>query len=364
MQKGVFHNWLRWLADVSLLAAIHCDAFRIAPIAYLAAARWHLVGKRVRARGRLAPLLSRSPLAYTYWSLKAGQRADSDRVARPVPAIVAIMLPGRPDLLAASLRNLSAQGVAAVVAGDPVAAAAAIDWTAQPWLLPMAAGDILAPGAAAAYQAAMGGTAAGLIYADDDTFDRWGRRTAPHFKPDWNSELLDQYDYLTGACVLRCDRQSLTDLAGKPDWPAILVREAAHRHGACHLHQVLHHRRERPALPQATAPLQPKSPLPRVSVIVPTRNRVDLLRTCLNGLWATDYPELEILVIDNDSDDPATLAYLDSLDPARAQVLRHPGPFNYSGLTRITLPSRTTMWTCACASTSAAGSRCTNPAQC
>ena len=65
-------------------------------------------------------------------------------------------------------------------------------------------------------------------------------------------------------------------------------------------------------------------------MIVPTRNRVDLLRTCLEGVIRTQYPEIEIIVVDNDSDDPATLTYLAELDPTKVRVLRHPGPFNYS----------------------------------
>jgi GT2 family glycosyltransferase len=39
-----------------------------------------------------------------------------------------------------------------------------------------------------------------------------------------------------------------------------------------------------------------------------------------------------VIVVDNDSDDPATLAYLASLEPARVRVLRHPGTFNYSAI--------------------------------
>ncbi|WP_139150028.1 glycosyltransferase family 2 protein, partial [Sphingobium yanoikuyae] len=72
--------------------------------------------------------------------------------------------------------------------------------------------------------------------------------------------------------------------------------------------------------------------LPPLSVIVPTRNRVDLLRTCLDGVAAAHYPQANVIVMDNDSDDPETLAYLAALDPARHQVLRHSGAFNYSAI--------------------------------
>lgn len=334
MQKGVFQNWLRWLANGALLVAIHLDAFRMAPISYLAAARWYLVRKRVRARGRLAPLLSRSPRAYTYWSLREQAADGQPHAATEGPPIVALVTPLAVDAehLQATLESLEAEGVAAVLAADPGEAAAAIDWQAQPWILPIQAGDQLAQGAAAAYRAAIAQSPARAIYADDDTFDRWGRRTAPHFKPDWNSELLGQFDYLTGACLVRCNRENLLDLREEPDWPAALVCNAAQESGAYHLHRVLHHRKRRPAPPAKASPLCPTPPLPRVSIIVPTRNRLDLLRTCLNGISSTEYPELEVLVVDNDSDDPATLSYLASLDSGRIRVIRHPGAFNYSAI--------------------------------
>lgn len=65
---------------------------------------------------------------------------------------------------------------------------------------------------------------------------------------------------------------------------------------------------------------------------MPTRNGLDLLRTCLKGVARTDYPDIEVIVVDNGSDDPATLAYLQALDPVRHRVLRAPGPFNFSAL--------------------------------
>ena len=60
--------------------------------------------------------------------------------------------------------------------------------------------------------------------------------------------------------------------------------------------------------------------------------RVDLLQTCLNGIAATGYPDIEVIVVDNDSDDPQTLDFLAGLDPARHRVLRHEGAFNYSAI--------------------------------
>ena len=72
-------------------------------------------------------------------------------------------------------------------------------------------------------------------------------------------------------------------------------------------------------------------PRPRVTAIVPTRDRVDLLRTCVESLSRTDWPDLELIVCDNDSRDPAALAYLRELEASgRARVLPCPGPFDFA----------------------------------
>ena len=75
-------------------------------------------------------------------------------------------------------------------------------------------------------------------------------------------------------------------------------------------------------------------PAPLVSVLVPTRNQLPLLQRCVDGvLDETDYPNVELWVIDNRSDDPATLAYLDAIDRRPAvTVLRHDADFNYAAI--------------------------------
>jgi GT2 family glycosyltransferase len=73
-------------------------------------------------------------------------------------------------------------------------------------------------------------------------------------------------------------------------------------------------------------------PAPLVSVIIPTRNHLGLLRTSVEGVRRAAYPRLETVVIDNDSDDPGTLDYLSTLEREGMMVLRMPGAFNYSAL--------------------------------
>ena len=326
------------IAGSLLVASVHLDAFRFNPRAYLTAVKWWVLRKRVRARGQFAPLLGQSSKAYMLWALRQewGNRNGSPH--GQAPPIIALIAPGTNEAaLAETLQSIAVEGVPAVLIrankpDDVIAAAAGIDWSANPWLLPLQAGDRLAPGAASAYRAAMTEPPVNAIYADDDQLDRWGRRSAPHFKPDWNSELLQHFDYLTGACIIHASREDLLAVAGKSDWASRLVKHAAAQSGAKHVRKMLHHRTMRLAPPSAVASLATVNDLPPVTVIVPTRNRVDLLRTCLDGLAATRYSDIEVIVVDNDSDDPATLAYLASLDPMRARVLRHPGPFNYSAI--------------------------------
>jgi GT2 family glycosyltransferase len=73
---------------------------------------------------------------------------------------------------------------------------------------------------------------------------------------------------------------------------------------------------------------------PKVSVIIPSRDRPDLLRACIAGLQLhTDYPDLEILIVDNGSVLPEAVALLDQLRRFPAiSVLSEPGPFNHSRL--------------------------------
>jgi len=328
------------LANALLLTRIHFDAFRLTPVAYLKAARWWIVGKRVRARGQLAPLLSQSPKAYMLWGLRDEQVDRGPSPQGQLPIIVALLDVSGVDAvnggaLDATLQSLDEDGVPALLIGadfarDLSSAQAAIDWNAAPWLMPIAAGDIFAPCAAAAYRAAITCDALSLLYADDDQLDRWGRRTDPHFKPDWNSELFRHFDYLTGSCIVRGKKESLRLASDTADWAARLVEHATQVGDVRHVRRVLHHRHLRASAPVALPPTVLSGDRPSITIIIPTRNRVDLLRTCLEGVASTAYPRLDVIVIDNGSDDPETLDYLATLETSHIRVMRHPGPFNYS----------------------------------
>ena len=75
---------------------------------------------------------------------------------------------------------------------------------------------------------------------------------------------------------------------------------------------------------------------PTLSVIIPTRNRLELLRRCLQTIApACSRNGAEIIVVDNDSSEPAMLDFLAAIDGRSARILRVPGPFNFARLNNI-----------------------------
>lgn len=313
-----------------LKLAIHLDAARLSPRLWLTALWWRLLGKRVRSRAQFGPLLSASSRAYQLWL-----QSESKVVTTYVPAEpVIVALVGEGQGRDETVRSATAEGLR-VLCAESIADVAEQKCDAPLWLMWLEAGDLLADGAGAAYRTAAATTPhARVIYADDDVIDTRGRRTCPHFKPGWNPELLRHHDYVTGAAIVQVDATEF--------WAALvqgtvagLVPMAIARalpQETVRLPHVLHHRRTRPMPTAPCVPERNDGRLPNLSVIIPTRNRLDLLRNCIGGLARTDYPNMEVIIVDNGSDDPAALQYLAELDPARFLVLRDDGPFNYSRL--------------------------------
>lgn len=219
-----------------------------------------------------------------------------------------------------------------------------------------------------------------VLYADEDRLDSDGRRHMPRFKPLWSPELLATHDMLGQPCFYRLSL--LRRLGGpRPEYGPAMGWDLALRATAAttpdriiHLPAVLCHGRDG-AQPERQdgyqesgeralrdwlaaeglgaaelrpAPLHPSAwqiiyplptELPSVSIIIPTRDRPELLRACCTGLLQmTDWPadRLEVLVVDNGSTDPEALALLGQLaeDP-RMRVLSAPGPFNYPRLNNL-----------------------------
>jgi GT2 family glycosyltransferase/glycosyltransferase involved in cell wall biosynthesis len=83
----------------------------------------------------------------------------------------------------------------------------------------------------------------------------------------------------------------------------------------------------------------PEPDLPSVSIIIPTKDRLDLLEPCLTSIEdLTLYPraKLEIVVVDNGSEGPDTLRYLRlAAEGGAIRLLRDAGAFNYARLNNL-----------------------------
>jgi GT2 family glycosyltransferase len=74
--------------------------------------------------------------------------------------------------------------------------------------------------------------------------------------------------------------------------------------------------------------------MPLVSIIIPTRDKAGILKACVESIrHGTDYAAWEILIVDNGSIEPQTLAWFEEVQhDARIQVVSFAGPFNYSAI--------------------------------
>ncbi len=217
-----------------------------------------------------------------------------------------------------------------------------------------------------------------FLYTDEDKISDAGERQQPHFKPDWNPELLRAVNYLCHLSVY--DRQLVQEtgnlrqgLDGAQDYDFVLRATAQlQEHEIHHLPEILYHWRlakgstaggadnksyaakaGEKALTDAMCSTTPgcsitageypttyrvdypiPNPQPLVSIIIPTRNAGQLVEQCINSIIKkTTYSNYEILIVDNGSTDKASIDYFRMLDQESvARILPLDIPFNYSRL--------------------------------
>lgn len=198
------------------------------------------------------------------------------------------------------------------------------------------AGDLLAPHALFALVESAD-PEIDLVYADEDRLAPTGRE-APFFKSGWSPEELASHPYVAGAAAFR--RELLVE-AGPSCGTALdherLLRLAP---GLCHVRHVpdvLLHRRadDAPAFrsPRGLPSWEPAR-LPRVAVVIPTKDKATLLAACLASLEAhPNRAELELVVVDDGSREEDARALLRALaERPRCQVLRWDRSFNWSAV--------------------------------
>ncbi len=241
-----------------------------------------------------------------------------------------------------------------------------IEHASGDYILLLTSHTILPAGALFRYvEALQSAPGASVVYGDHDQIDARGNRSLPWFKPQWNAEMFLAQDYVSAACLIRTDaaRRALPiapKLAHAANYALLLavtaedsaqvvnvphiqshtLRTLGQPNQAARLEALNAHLAKRDATAQAGRfgtlavawPLPENLPL--VSIMIPTRDHAKLLSACLTSLLnTTRYRPYEVLVIDNGSVEPETLAYLTriSQDP-RVRVLRYDRPYNYSAI--------------------------------
>jgi glycosyltransferase involved in cell wall biosynthesis len=219
------------------------------------------------------------------------------------------------------------------------------------------------------------------FYSDEDMMDTEGRVLNASFKPDFSPEYLLSAMYLChfsvySAELLRRAGGLRQGFEGAQDHDlALRLSEQVTPDRVVHIPRILYHWRQLPSSTSASMASKPYAPnagrvavrealkrrglagevesyplcptlyqvklqprqFPRVSVVIPTKNGLADLKACLASLRRhTRYPNYEVVVIDNQSDDPALLAYLEQQQSAGSvQVIRFPHPFNHSAMNNL-----------------------------
>ncbi|QGM45183.1 glycosyltransferase family 2 protein [Methylocystis heyeri] len=165
-----------------------------------------------------------------------------------------------------------------------------------------------------------------------------GPQGAPCFKPGWSPVLNAVSPYVGRAAMFRGAllRGEADSLARTPE---CLLDDLLARAEVSSVGRIARILFRLGAAPQPRRPARPASPerrpKARVSAIIPTRDRADLLRPCLDSLLSsvTD-PDLDVIVVDNDSIEAAThRLFVETLRrDRRVRILPAPGPFNFSAI--------------------------------
>ncbi len=216
-----------------------------------------------------------------------------------------------------------------------------------------------------------------MIYTDEAGFDTAGNLYRKHFKPDWNPNLFLSTPYFENGTFVQTDLLKRIGGLNSSYGPSIMYdallkcTEAVSPETIRHIPEILYtrhvsiydsqvseerktqniralaaamkRRQIQAQICQGEAPLVyrvrydlPEAP-PRVTIIILTRNYYTLLHQCVESILAkTDYPDYELLIVDNGSDQAEALAYMDALKKAgKALIIKDDRPFNFSSLNNL-----------------------------
>jgi glycosyltransferase involved in cell wall biosynthesis len=216
-----------------------------------------------------------------------------------------------------------------------------------------------------------------ILYTDEDKIDDQGRHADPHFKPQWCPDHLLSRNYFGHLVVIR--RSLLNEVGGfrvgfegSQDYD-LLLRCTERTDRIARIARVLYHWRIHAASAAHSEDVKPyayeaarkaltealerrgepgevtilhgcrgygirfTSPLRgRVSIIIPTKDKADILRTCLTSIFTlTDHPDFDVLVVSNSSREQALFelfAEMKAAHPGRFDWLVYDTPFNFAEL--------------------------------
>jgi GT2 family glycosyltransferase len=211
-----------------------------------------------------------------------------------------------------------------------------------------------------------------FIYSDEDKLDPSGERCCPYFKSDWSPDTLMSNNYICHFSVFSKELLNLvggerTEYNGAQDYDLILrLTEKAKK--IYHVPKVLYHWRIIPgstsdnisakqyavsagkeaiisALKRrnlggsvtsngdGTYIVNYKNSNPHITIIIPTRDYVDILKKCVDSIYEkTKYKNFDILIVDNNSEKKETFNFFNEYKKRykNFDVLRLECEFNYS----------------------------------
>ncbi|NBK97641.1 MAG: glycosyltransferase [Erysipelotrichia bacterium] len=194
-----------------------------------------------------------------------------------------------------------------------------------------------------------------IIYSDEDKIDMNGKRKFPFLKPDWSPDLLYSQMYI---CHLLIFKKELFDLVGgfRSDFDGsqdydLMLRMSEVTQSICHIPKVLYSWRELPtstSINPGSKPYAHEAGLRslnehlkrkygpeayaqetkdifvydsryfidknnvKVSVIIPTKDKVELLERCIRSIIdKTTYENYEILILNNNSQEKMTYEWFE-----------------------------------------------------
>lgn len=186
-----------------------------------------------------------------------------------------------------------------------------------------------------------------LLYSDRDTIGSDGKASNPWFKPEYSELLLKQGMLLDGVIALKPSESAIDllkqalALQSLTDESLIDFALCQGRHAIAHVPHVFYHC-QFDQRPLKCVHHEALNDYPKAGLIIPTRDRWDLLGPCLQSLFETEWPsaKMDIVIVDNGSTDSETLLNLKDL-AARKEItlLKDQGEFNWSRLNNLAAAS-------------------------